>query len=266
MTTLNPQHIVCGRGAPTTKHPANRAFQQLVNEHQLEYICAARGDKPVIATKLLKELAANGTSFVKFNKASGEWEDIGEVKSYEKVCQALRDSAPMLRRKLLLSSSPSSSSRSSVMLHGGADTVGKQQKKKKRKGSSPKSRSDHSKSTLKSRTKPRPSIPSRLSKRYTSSRPEGRRTLTATYLTTIIANNNNNNCASCVDSKLGDTTFSPRSNRWRQPSCHVVGANKTKYYTDDVNTKHRIHGVDEGSDWDNDSSNKENRPPVVVCL
>jgi hypothetical protein len=57
--------------------------------------------------KLLDTVKARGARFVRRQKTSGRftWVEIDDRGAYEKVCQALRDGAPDLRRQMLASSS-----------------------------------------------------------------------------------------------------------------------------------------------------------------
>jgi hypothetical protein len=107
---LQPLDIVCGRGAPTNFHYGNQVFRELVEDHQTSYLCAKRSDKPKIAMKLLDVVKSRGARFVKRQKTTGRftWVDIGDKGAYEKVCQALRDGAPDLRRQVMSSLSQAS--------------------------------------------------------------------------------------------------------------------------------------------------------------
>lgn len=99
--------IVCGRGANTMTHPGNQDYRTLVKQHEAEYICAKRSDKPVITMRVMDELKSKGVRFVRREKSEMGlyWVEIGETKIYEKICQSLREGAPELRRKVLASSS-----------------------------------------------------------------------------------------------------------------------------------------------------------------
>jgi hypothetical protein len=105
-TTLRPNDIVCGRGAPTNFHPGNQVLRELVKEYQTSYLCARRSEKPRIAIELLGAIRFRGGRFVRRNtKTTGRsfsWVEIGEKAAYEKVCQYLRDGAPELRRQIML--------------------------------------------------------------------------------------------------------------------------------------------------------------------
>jgi hypothetical protein len=106
---LQGYDIVCGRGAPSSFQHANQIFRELVADYQTLYLCSKRGDKPKIAMAVLELVQSRGGRFVKRVKRSYNghfgWEEIGEKRAYEKVCQALREGAPELRRKMLASSS-----------------------------------------------------------------------------------------------------------------------------------------------------------------
>eukprot|EP00934_Nitzschia_sp_Nitz4_P009134 Nitzschia sp. Nitz4//scaffold13_size275219//118818//119273//NITZ4_000869-RA/size275219-processed-gene-0.85-mRNA-1//1//CDS//3329535999//9124//frame0 len=99
--------IVCGRGAPVNWQKGNQVFRQLIEDHQTTYLCAKRCDKPRIASEILEAIRARGGRFVRRVKTSygGRfgWEEIEEKRAYEKVCQALREGAPELRRRMIRS-------------------------------------------------------------------------------------------------------------------------------------------------------------------
>lgn len=102
---LREMDIVCGRGAPTNFHYGNQAFKDLVEEYQTSYLCAKRCDKPQMAMKIMDIVKERGARFVRREKASGGsiWVEIDPKGAYEKVCQALRQGAPEIRRKSLSS-------------------------------------------------------------------------------------------------------------------------------------------------------------------
>lgn len=105
-SALQPNDIVCGRGAPIESHPGNQLLRELIKEYQISYLlCTRRSEKPRIAIELLEAIRCRGGRFVRRNKTTGRtfsWHEIGEKAAYEKVCQYLRDSgAPKLRRQIL---------------------------------------------------------------------------------------------------------------------------------------------------------------------
>eukprot|EP00980_Cylindrotheca_fusiformis_P007960 scaffold1697_cov120-Cylindrotheca_fusiformis.AAC.42 len=100
---LRTLDIVCGRGAPTNYHYGNQVFRELVEDHQTSYLCAKRSDKPHIAMKLMDLVKENGGRFVRRQRTAEGliWQEINDKGAYEKVCQALRDGAPDLRRQVM---------------------------------------------------------------------------------------------------------------------------------------------------------------------
>lgn len=101
---LEPKDVVCGRGAPTSIHPGNLVFKKVIKKHEMKYLCSTRSEKPKIAMKLLEEFRTRGVRFVKRERAEDdrfEWIEIGEQRSYEKICQSLREGAPKLRRQMM---------------------------------------------------------------------------------------------------------------------------------------------------------------------
>ena len=105
VSNLGPMDVCTGRGAPTQFHSGNIMFRELVSQHQTFYLCAKRSDKPRVALKVLDILESRGGRMVKRTRVAGRshWEPIGKKIAFEKVCSALRDGAPELRRKLMVS-------------------------------------------------------------------------------------------------------------------------------------------------------------------
>lgn len=103
---LQELDIVCGRGAPTNYHYGNQVFKQVIEQYQTAYLCAKRSDKPHLAMKIMDIIKDGGARFVKREKTAGHfsWVEIDSKGAYEKVCQALRDGAPEVRRKALSAS------------------------------------------------------------------------------------------------------------------------------------------------------------------
>jgi hypothetical protein len=103
-SNLRENDVTTGRGAPTNFHPGNLLFRELVLQHQTAYLCAKRSDKPSVAMKVLEILESRDGRMVKRNKVAGrfQWEPIDRKAAFDKVCSALRDGAPELRRKLIM--------------------------------------------------------------------------------------------------------------------------------------------------------------------
>ena len=102
---LQPEDIVCGRGAPASFHPGNQALKDLVKKHETAYLSSKRSEKPRIAMELMGILRSRGVRFVKREKMGGRsiWIEIGDQSVYEKICKSLREGAPELRRQMLAS-------------------------------------------------------------------------------------------------------------------------------------------------------------------
>jgi hypothetical protein len=105
--------VLCGRGVPSKYHAGNHYFQFLIDSYQSQYIAARRCDKPLIAFYVVDLIMQErGGRFLKrtpmpprkdgegdSKPIGGGWEDIGRQRAYEKVCQALREGAPDVRRQ-----------------------------------------------------------------------------------------------------------------------------------------------------------------------
>mmetsp|Transcript_30966 Transcript_30966/g.68574 ORF Transcript_30966/g.68574 Transcript_30966/m.68574 type:complete len:780 (+) Transcript_30966:793-3132(+) len=98
---VNNNDVLCGRGGATNSHVGNRNFRSLVKAHQERYLLAKKREKPGVAeyiVTLVRSLSPPG-HFLKKDRASGKWFDIGDEKAKEKTAQALREGAPALRRQ-----------------------------------------------------------------------------------------------------------------------------------------------------------------------
>jgi hypothetical protein len=51
---IKDNDVLCGRGAPTTYHPGNQYFKDLVTKYQPTYIASRRSDKPQIAMQIVQ--------------------------------------------------------------------------------------------------------------------------------------------------------------------------------------------------------------------
>lgn len=134
---LKEYDVLCGRGAPTNYHSGNSFLRKLVNEYQTVYLCSKRSDKPGIAWKLLDIVTSHGGRFVRRNKAhkgnsNFGWEQLTDKQAYEKICQALREGAPDLRRRMLRDMRGSQNSRGMEFIQEDVneDQVAKQEGRK----------------------------------------------------------------------------------------------------------------------------------------
>jgi len=86
-------------------------------------IGSKRCDKPKIATKVLETIKSNGGLFVRRVKAPYgvgrfPWEEIPGMRPHEKICQALREDAPELRRQMWASIGSSVPDKENQDTHG----------------------------------------------------------------------------------------------------------------------------------------------------
>lgn len=91
-----------GRGKSTNCWKGNTCYRDLIQCCKLECIAAAPEEQKNIATRIISTIRGLNPSgrFLKINKGSGTWSDIGDEKAIFKVRQALREGAPGLRQQI----------------------------------------------------------------------------------------------------------------------------------------------------------------------
>ena len=84
---------ILGRGGGTNHNPGNIKFRRIVEDQKSAYKASSRSDKPRIAMKIVTDWRALNPPgrFIKLNKATGLYEDIGDAAAKEKCAQALRE-------------------------------------------------------------------------------------------------------------------------------------------------------------------------------
>jgi len=97
---ITAHDILCGRGGATNSHPGNRAFRELVKQHQAMYFSARKKTKPNVAASIVRLIRSKQGRFLKKNSGSGFYFDIGDAKALEKTCQALRENAPQIKHAI----------------------------------------------------------------------------------------------------------------------------------------------------------------------
>lgn len=101
---LRPNDVVSGRGYESTAyfHPGTVCFRNLIKEFKAEYISCRKADKPAIAQRIVKTIMSKNPPgrFMKKDKESGIWFDIGYRHALTKTRQALREGAPMFAKRL----------------------------------------------------------------------------------------------------------------------------------------------------------------------
>jgi hypothetical protein len=99
---INNNDVLCGRGGATNSHVGNREFRKLVKKFKDKYLSAKKKDKPAVAAEVvevIRKLDPPGR-FLKKDKDSGYWLDIGDLRAKEKTSQALREGAPLIRKQM----------------------------------------------------------------------------------------------------------------------------------------------------------------------
>jgi hypothetical protein len=90
-----PYDVVCGRGKGSYNRPGNRLFRELVLEYVPEYMGArSKLDKSIVLNSIIERVQrqGNGTAlFVKYDRRSKKWFEIGDDVAREKVGHALRE-------------------------------------------------------------------------------------------------------------------------------------------------------------------------------
>jgi hypothetical protein len=94
--------VLCGRGGETNNHRGNITYRLFVKACQSHYIAAKRRQKPFIAQRIVLAIRQMGGRFLKKDRESDTWRDVGNVKAREKTSQALREGAPDLKIDPLL--------------------------------------------------------------------------------------------------------------------------------------------------------------------
>ena len=83
--------ILCGRGGLTNHHWGNKRYCDIVALHRPDYVRATKIQKPSVARVIVRAIR-NGDPpgrFLKKDKKTGHWIDVGERKAAEKTSQAL---------------------------------------------------------------------------------------------------------------------------------------------------------------------------------
>lgn len=89
----HPNHVLCGRGERTNRHPGNKAFRRVVESNRPTYHSGPRRNKALIAESIVRAVYRQNPPgcFVRYDKSSGLWVDIGVKEAIKKTSQALRE-------------------------------------------------------------------------------------------------------------------------------------------------------------------------------
>lgn len=83
--------VLCGRGVHILHHLGNLRLHLAVNAYREEYIAARRDRKREIITRIIHDVKASGSRFLKRSKqGSNLWVEADEYFAYQKVSHALR--------------------------------------------------------------------------------------------------------------------------------------------------------------------------------
>jgi len=97
---INENDVLCGRGGATNSHSGNRSYRKLVKKFKDKYLKAKKKQKPSVAAEVvdvIRKLDPQGR-FLKKDKDTGWYLDIGDARAKEKTSQALREGAPQIRK------------------------------------------------------------------------------------------------------------------------------------------------------------------------
>lgn len=100
----NENDVLCGRGGRINSHAGNIKFRDIIHAKKKEYLAPTtkKLEKAHIAAKIvndIRELDPPGR-FLKEDRDTGLWFDIGDAKAIKKTGQALREDAPDIRPEL----------------------------------------------------------------------------------------------------------------------------------------------------------------------
>lgn len=99
---INDNDVLCGRGGATNSHCGNRSYRKLVKKFKDKYLKAKKKEKPSVAAEvveIIRNLNPPGR-FLKKDKETGWYLDIGDARAKEKTSQALREGAPLIRKQM----------------------------------------------------------------------------------------------------------------------------------------------------------------------
>lgn len=99
---VNENDVLCGRGGATNSHAGNRSYRELVKSFKDKYLKAKKKQKPNVAAEVVAKIRSLDPPgrFLKKDKESGWYVDIGDARAKEKTSQALREGAPLIRKQM----------------------------------------------------------------------------------------------------------------------------------------------------------------------
>lgn len=90
---IHPHFVMCGRGERANRHPGNKAFRRVVEANRPQYHSGPRRNKILIAESIVQAVyhQVPPGRFVRFDKESELWIDVGTKAAIKKTSQALRE-------------------------------------------------------------------------------------------------------------------------------------------------------------------------------
>lgn len=100
----NENDVLCGRGGRINSHAGNVQFREVIQSRKKEYLAPTtkKLEKAHIAAAIVNEIRGMNPPgrFLKEDRDTGLWFDIGDAKAIKKTGQALREDAPDIRPDL----------------------------------------------------------------------------------------------------------------------------------------------------------------------
>lgn len=97
----NLNDVLCGRGGRINSHAGNVQFRDIIHSKKKEYLAPStkKLEKAHIAAGIVNDIRSMNPPgrFLKEEKGTGMWYDIGDAKAIKKTGQALREDAPDIR-------------------------------------------------------------------------------------------------------------------------------------------------------------------------
>mmetsp|Transcript_3758 Transcript_3758/g.4336 ORF Transcript_3758/g.4336 Transcript_3758/m.4336 type:complete len:174 (+) Transcript_3758:40-561(+) len=94
--------VLCGRGHVINAHPGNVYFRSIVNRLKLEYVMSEKVDKKVFASVIVESIKSQNPPgrFLKQDKETKLWYNLGGKTALKKTRQALREGAPIIKERV----------------------------------------------------------------------------------------------------------------------------------------------------------------------
>lgn len=92
--------VLSGRGGATNQHEGNCYFRILIHNSREEYLLAEKNDKLSISLSIVNAIRQRDGRFLKKDRNSNLWYEIGDAAAREKTSQALRQHAPEYRKQI----------------------------------------------------------------------------------------------------------------------------------------------------------------------